>query len=116
MNWHQSATPDWLSAEIAAGDTAAASRCPICSETMDLFFNLFGRESGNLALKHMALSGVYLGGGIAPKNLAALRASRFMDGFFAKGRMEPHMRRRLVRVILRAETPLLGAARYMDVR
>ncbi|AUB82446.1 glucokinase [Candidatus Thiodictyon syntrophicum] len=121
LTWHQAATPDWLAAEIAAGDTAAAvaaaaGRCPICRETMDLFFSLFGRESGNLALKHLALGGVYLGGGIAPKNLEALRASRFLDGFFAKGRMEPHMRRMPVRVILRAETPLLGAARYMGLR
>ena len=73
LTWHQAATPDWLAAEIAAGDTAAAvaaaaGRCPICGETMDLFFSLFGRESGNLALKHLALGGVYLGGGIAPKN------------------------------------------------
>ena len=123
LTCHQAATPDWLAADIAAGDTAAAvaaaaatGRCPICTETMDLFFNLFGRESGNLALKHLALGGVYLGGGIAPKNLEALRASRFLDGFFAKGRMEPLMRRMPVRVILRDETPLLGAARYMGAR
>jgi glucokinase len=123
LHWHQAATPDWLAVEIAAGDpaaavaaAAAAGRCPLCRETMDLFFNLYGREAGNTGLKHLALGGVYLSGGIALKNLEALRNSRFLDGFFAKGRMEPLMRRMPVRVILRDETPLLGAARFMSVR
>jgi glucokinase len=120
LDRHQLATPDWLAADFAAGDlgaaiaaAAAAGRCPVCVETMDLFFSLYGREAGNMGLKHLALGGVYLGGGIAPKNLAALSASRFLEGFFAKGRMEPLMRRMPVRVILRSDTPLLGAARYI---
>ena len=123
LSWRQEATPDWLAAAIAAGDPAAAiaaaaatDRCPLCVETMDLFFYLYGREAGNMGLKQLALGGVYLTGGIVQKNLKALRASRFLEGFFAKGRMEPLMRRMPVRVILRDETPLLGAARFMSVR
>jgi glucokinase len=122
LRWRRSVTPDWLAAEIARGDlpaavagAAAAGRCAISVETMELFFRLYGREAGNMGLKHMALGGVYLGGGIASKNLAALRGSRFLDGFFSKGRMEPLMRRMPVRVILCADTPLLGAARFMAV-
>lgn len=124
LEYRQTVTPDWLTAEItAAGDTAAAvataaaaDRCPVCVETMDIFFHLYGREAGNAGLKHLALGGVYLGGGIAPKNLEALQRSRFLQGFFAKGRMEPLMRRMPVKLILRSETPLLGAARYMSAR
>ena len=124
LEYRQAATPDWLAAEIAvAGDTAAAvsaaaaaGRCPVCVETMDLFFHLYGREAGNAGLKHLALGGVYLGGGIAPKNLEGLRNSRFLQGFFGKGRMKSLMRRMPVKVILRPETPLLGAARFMSVR
>jgi len=120
LEWRQAETPDWLAAAIAEGDTsaavagaAAAGRCPICAETMELFFRLYGREAGNMGLKHMALGGVYLGGGIAPKNLKALEEGPFLSGFFAKGRMEPLMRRMPVRVILRGDTPLLGCARFM---
>jgi glucokinase len=120
LRWRRSVTPDWLAAEIARGDLAAAvasaaagQRCAVCVETMELFFRLYGREAGNMGLKQMALGGVYLGGGIAPKNLEALRASQFLDGFFSKGRMEPLMRRMPVRVILNGDTPLLGAARFM---
>jgi glucokinase len=117
---HRVVTPDWLAAEIAAGDLAAAvaaaataGRCPVCVETMELFFGLYGREAGNVALKHMALGGVYLAGGIAPKNLEALRHSGFLAGFLDKGRMESLMRRMPVRVVLRDDTPLLGAARFI---
>jgi len=120
LEWRQAETPDWLAAAIADGDAsaavagaAAAGRCAICAETMELFFRFYGREAGNMGLKHMALGGVYLGGGIAPKNLQALREGPFLAGFFAKGRMEPLMRRMAVRVILRGDTPLLGCARFM---
>lgn len=120
LEWRGAETPDWLASAIAEGDTsaavagaAAAGRCPICSETMELFFRLYGREAGNMGLKHMALGGVYLGGGIAPKNLKALQEGPFLSSFFAKGRMEPLMRRMPVRVILRGDTPLLGCARFM---
>jgi glucokinase len=120
LGHRRTVTPAWLSEAFAAGDraaaiavAAAAGRCPICVETMALFFRLYGREAGNMALKHLALGGVFLGGGIAPKNLAALRVSGFLDGFFAKGRMEPLLRRMPVGVILRDDTPLLGAARFM---
>ncbi|NEV61170.1 glucokinase [Thiorhodococcus minor] len=118
---HGAAQPDWIRQAIdEGGDTAAAvaqaaadARCPVCAETMDLFMRLYGREAGNTALKHMALGGVYLGGGIALKNLALVRKGGFLEGFFDKGRMGSLMRRMPVRVILQPHTPLLGAARFM---
>lgn len=112
--------PDWLRTAFADGDAAAAvatgaadERCPVCARTMDLFFRLYGREAGNMALKQMALGGVFLGGGIAPKNLDALRRSAFLDGFFDKGRLEPLMRAMPVRVIVQPNAPLIGAARFL---
>lgn len=120
LRWRRSVTPDWLAQEIARGDlpgavarAAAGGLCAVCIDTMALFFRLYGREAGNMALKHLALGGVYLGGGIAPKNLDALRKSQFLEGFFAKGRMEPLMRRMPIQVILRADIALLGAGRAM---
>jgi len=99
-----------VAAEVAA---TAEAGCPVCNETLDLFVHLYGREAGNAALKHMALGGVYLGGGIAPKSLPRLRRPQFLDGFLDKGRMRPLMERMPVRVILNGQIPLLGAARYM---
>jgi glucokinase len=61
----------------------------------------------------MALGGVYLGGGIAPKNLERLRGPAFLDAFLDKGRMRDLMERMPVSVILNPRTPLFGAARSM---
>lgn len=112
-------TPTWLRDEIAAGELAAAvahaaarGADPICVETMQLLFTLYGREAGNLALKHMALGGVYLAGGVTLRNLELLRGSGFLDGFCDKGRMRELMRRMPVRVILDPDAALRGAARF----
>lgn len=98
-------------AAIAAAATDGT--CSVCVETMALFMHLYGREAGNLALKQMALGGVYLGGGIAPKNLALLRRGPFLGAFFDKGRMAGLMQRMPVKVILEQRAPLFGAARFM---
>jgi glucokinase len=98
----------------AIAEAASGGSCALCTETMALFMRLYGREAGNMALKHMALGGVYLAGGIAPKNLALLRRSDFLAAFFAKGRMEPLMRRMPVRVICEQRAPLVGAARFLS--
>ena len=46
-----------------------------------MFVSAYGAEAGNLGLRGMATSGVYLGGGIAPKSLPALESGLFMEAF-----------------------------------
>ena len=116
-DYRDSETPAWLAEEMKAGDKAAAiskaaqdNRCPLCSETLDLFVHLYGVEAGNHALKIMATAGVYIGGGIAPKNIDRFRESSFLRGFWSKGRMEQLMRDMPVKVILNDRTALYGPA------
>ena len=116
-DYRGSETPAWLAEEMQAGDQAAAiskaahdKRCPVCSETLRLFVHLYGVEAGNQALKIMSTAGVYLGGGIAPKNLDLFREGTFLRSFWSKGRMEPLMRDMPVRVILNDRTALYGPA------
>lgn len=118
--WRGAGVPARLREALAAGDAGAAvaagaadGTCALCRETMGLFVTLYGREAGNLALKHMALGGVYLGGGIAPSNLDLLRQPAFLAAFCDKGRMEPLLRRMPVKVILDRRVPLYGAARFV---
>jgi glucokinase len=59
----------------------------------------------------MAIGGVYVGGGIAPRIIAKLQGPLFMAAFTAKGRMRPLMEAMPIRVILKETTALLGAAR-----
>ena len=44
----------------------------LCVATLELFCTLYGSEAGNLALKCLAVGGVFLGGGIATKILPVL--------------------------------------------
>ena len=60
----------------------------------------------------MATGGLYIGGGIAPKNLRFLQTGTFLEAFRAKGRMRPLLEAMPVRVVLNPQAALLGAARY----
>ncbi|BAO43328.1 glucokinase [Thiolapillus brandeum] len=113
------ATPKWLVEEMATSDPAAAiSRAAQeqtdrgCEEALEMFVRLYGAEAGNLALKHMATGGVFIGGGIAPKILAWMRKGGFMHAFLDKGRMRPLLETMPVRVILNERTALYGPAIY----
>jgi len=113
------AEPVWLAGQFAAGtdpaaiisEAALAARDPRCVEALGMFVDIYGAEAANLALKYMALGGVYLGGGIAPKILAALTAGRFVRAFLAKGRLDKVLARIPVRVSLNPAAALAGAAR-----
>jgi glucokinase len=83
-----------------------------CAETVRIFCSLYGAEAGNLALQYLATGGVYLGGGIAPAILPALRRGEFLTAFLDKGRMRNLLSRVPVRVILDPAAPLLGAASF----
>jgi glucokinase len=92
--------------------SALAGSCPACARSLNLFVTIYGAEAGNLALKTMALRGVYIGGGIAPKILPALTDGRFLAAFRDKGeRFSTLLAGVPVRVILDPHCPLLGAAR-----
>jgi glucokinase len=78
-----------------------------------MFVEAYGAEAGNLALRTLATAGVFIGGGIAPRILPALRVGgdgSFLAAFCAKGPMAPLLARVPVKVVLNAEAGLLGAA------
>jgi glucokinase len=109
--------PDWLAHDLASGDPAAAiARAglertdAVCDEALGRFVRLFGAEAGNHALKLMALGGVYITGGIAPKILPRLKEGAFVEAFLDKGRMRPVVADMPVTVILDGDVALKGAA------
>lgn len=91
--------------------SAIEGRCPACDAALSLFVSLYGSAAGNLALTTLAYSGVYLGGGIAPKILPRLLDGPFLEAFRAKGRYRAMMKTLPVSVILDPDTGLHGAAR-----
>lgn len=87
-------------------------RCPGCVETLEMFVEAYGAESGNLALRTVSTGGLFIGGGIAPKILPALATGAFMDAFRAKQPLDKMLAAMPVKVILNDEAGLLGAAVY----
>jgi glucokinase len=92
-----------------------ARDCPACEQALRLFVGVYGAEAGNLALRAVARAGIYLGGGIAPKILPALRWDEFLAAFRDKDHMRPILSQIPVSVITNEHTGLLGAARYAAV-
>ena len=93
-----------------ASEKARAGTCPHCVEVMDLFADAYAAEAGNLALRTVATRGVYIGGGIAPKNLHLLTRPAFLERFRSKGAMSDLMATIPLKVILNPQAGLLGAA------
>src|ERR1017187_4025153 len=115
--------PAFLRERMAAEDpNAVIGQCAedgsssLCSETMQVFASAYGAETGNIALKVLALGGMYLGGGIAPKILKTLDGGGFIQAFLDKGRLSPVLDSIPVRVILDDTCALLGAAAYAEAR
>jgi glucokinase len=115
--------PQWLSDRMAGEDpNVVISECgedgssEICVETLSMFASAFGAEAGNVALKVLAMGGMYLGGGIAPKILKTMQKGEFVKAFLDKGRMSPLLATVPVRIILDETCALLGAAAYAEAR
>ena len=111
--------PKWLSERMVREDpaqviseTAKQRKNRLCSMALDLFTSIYGAAAGNLALQFMAVGGVYIGGGIAPKILWKLKGGIFMEAFKEKGRLSRVLTDIPVKVILNDRAALLGAARY----
>lgn len=86
---------------------------PICTQTLDLFVSIYGAEAGNLALKFLALGGVFIGGGIAPKIIQKFKESHFVTSFIDKGRFSHLLQSIPIKVVLNDQAALLGAAEYL---
>jgi glucokinase len=85
--------------------------CEICAASLERFCELLAAEAGNLALKMLAMGGLFIGGGIAPDILPELRKGAFESRFTAKGRMSELVASMPVYVILDEAASLRGAAR-----
>lgn len=111
------AEPEALRARLARGDPSAvvteaalAGEDPVCEAALEVFSEGYAAAAGDAALAQVALGGVWLGGGIAPKILPALERPAFAQAFRDKGRFEPLLASLSLEVCLEADTALLGAA------
>lgn len=69
--------------------------CELCDQAMDIFLAAYGSECGVACLKWIPFGGMYVAGGLTPKNIHRLTEanSPFMGAFYDKGRLTPLLRR-----------------------
>lgn len=84
--------------------------CPVCVETMRVWVEAYGAEAGNMALRTLALGGVYIAGGIAPKILSKFRDGAFLRAFCGKSKFASVLSRIPVSVVVNEDAPVWGAA------
>jgi glucokinase len=108
-NMQQVETAADRNAAIAGLGLSAASEAAV--RAVELFATIYGAESGNLALKSLAIGGVYVCGNIAARMLPVLDRGHFRRAFADKGRFMPFMEKIPVAVIGDSSIGLAGAAR-----
>jgi glucokinase len=104
---------------MAAGEDAGAvigegglsGWCPVCAHALDLFGSCLGSLAGDMALVTAARGGVYLGGGVSVRLADKLADGTFLRSFLDKGRNAWFVERLPVKLLLRPDTALWGAAR-----
>jgi glucokinase len=84
--------------------------CPVCVESLTLWIEAYGAEAGNMALRTVALGGVYVAGGIAPKILPKLRDGIFFRAFCGKSKFADVLSRVPLSVVVNEDAPVWGAA------
>ena len=88
-----------------------ADPSPRCAAAIDTVVSIMGSEAGNLALKVLAVGGVYLAGGIPLHVMPVLKCPRFLQAFRHKGRFADVMNRIPVHLMV-SQVGLAGAAAY----
>lgn len=84
---------------------------PLFMQALEIMMAIYGGEVGNAALKYLPFEGIYIAGGIAPKNIEFIRGagSKFMERLVGKGRMTSIMSSIPVYVVMQEDLGLRGA-------
>ena len=85
-----------------------------CVITLETFVQLYGSESANLALKLLAVGGVYISGGIALKIVEKIKSNAFLDAFLSTGpeNLRAVLRKVPVHIVNFELNALFGAANH----
>jgi len=117
--------PDKVDVEIdaaieAAGDMKGMAitqhvdhtekRNELCASALKIVVSTYGAEAGSAALKWAPRGGMYIAGGIAPKNIRHfLEHGLFMDNFLDKGAMKEMLKEIPVHIVMTEDIGERGA-------
>ncbi|WP_446010560.1 glucokinase [Candidatus Electrothrix sp.] len=103
--------PEALTPLIVEAANAAVAGGPACEPALravQLLLDILADEAANFALKVLATSGIYLGGGLLPRLLPHLDRKRFME-LFCRGVYQEMLAAIPIHIITEPKTALLGA-------
>lgn len=100
----------------AVVDRARDTDDALAVKALSLFVTWLGRFAGDVALTFGARSGVYIGGGIAPRILPELKAGPFREAFEDKGRLTAYLAAIPINIIATPNAGLKGAARAVSLQ
>lgn len=71
------------------GVNANQGTCQLCTQAMEIMMAAYGAECGNASVKFIPLGGLYVSGGLTPKNIKFMKGpdSPFMKAYHDKGRL-----------------------------
>ena len=111
--------PDWLTAEIEAGNFTEAiirgaieNRDRICTMTIETFLMYLAREANSLVLKMKATGGLFLSGEIPVMLEQFLNNSKFYKNFIISDKMENILKDIPIYLVKDDKTILNGAVLY----
>jgi glucokinase len=83
---------DLQGAIVAANSTTSGS---LCAQAMDIMMSAYGCEAGSCAIKWIPIGGLFLTGGITPKNIHHIvgHHTSFMQSYLHKGRVSTVLER-----------------------
>ena len=85
---------------------------PLAMAAVQLLTEIMMAEAGNIALRTLALGGVYLAGGLPRRLIGILEHPEVQARFSSKGRLSGLLERVPLRVVLQVNAGLAGAIRY----
>ena len=86
-----------------------SGKSEVATRALELFASIYGAEAGNLALKTLALGGVFVCGNIAARMMPVIDGGGFLRAFRDKGRFSPMMETIPLALVLDTEVGLVGA-------
>ncbi|MCW8831642.1 MAG: glucokinase, partial [Gammaproteobacteria bacterium] len=81
----------------------------LCQKTLEVFIDIYGAASSNVALYYYPVTELYIAGGIAPKIKDKMLGQRFIDAFVNKGIMSSNMEKITIKLIMQEKAGLYGA-------
>ena len=93
------------------GVNASQSPGSLCHEAMQIMMGAYGGEVGSCALKFIPTGGIYVTGGLTPKNIHFIQGqeSEFLKAYLHKGRVSPILEKVPIYAVMVEDLGVRGA-------